>query len=1008
MAGLNRWFRILANAVVPSRGPIPGGLFRWRRIGVGLGAAIVVAVLAMATPAQAARHALLVGVGEYDQKSNGMAALSAPAYDAEALGRVLGRTTFGFRVNVLVDQAAKDKATFEVALHKFLAQVKPGDEVLFYFSGHGVNLGDKGNYFILLDAKDQDAYIREQRRKPGSARELDTQDKENKRYEQYLTETALSEVEIERAIKNAGADAVIIIADACRVQLAGSKGLIPVNGLRLPAEPAKGSFRFYASRRGQVSYDSPEKPDQKKPDRLAQSAKKDDRKDRKAINSLFTDVLLAQLTVPRQEINVLFSKVKLDVRDLAKSLYGKEQVPDYDDTLTTRFYFWKGEDVRDIEALCSTADTELDRLRRGVAAGSVFAEDIERTRNALAPCSSDSKNYIAEINGILRLHEQGGGGSLSPSRDQVLRIDPNDPLQQCDALAASPLDHNRPQGIAGVDLQAVAIDGRASEERRLPAVDRISRAIQACEAAVKERGRVARYKFNLASAHYAMATLADGLANKTESLVQASRQFQDAVDLGYAAAYNGLALMFEHGEYHDPAAGRQMPRNRQKARELFQRGADLGHVLALYHLGLAYKNGGLGLDDELNAETIALPYRGAGKAFQHLSKAAESGFVPAMIETALALRGAWGNIPQNPKRAIELLELAAARGSWEAMYQLGKCYDEVLAVQDANDAIIWYARAAEAGDRRSQERLAEMLNSGEGLPAAQREAAGRYWRLAAEGGSTEAQMQLANLLRDGKLPFRPKQHGRPDGGAEEIRLLYESAFARGKSYAGYELARLYRAGFPKDRPSEAIPRDAEAAVNLLWETMDRVRQARLDTAEAYPMVEVFSAFELLNMHEAGEDKRNDRSQLLNDDQVAQLGMEYGDHATLKWLNFRTAVLLANVEAEIYCNRDAFSKNLAFWSWKRSTPPTDPQLDWFERFYRCHEADRSKQSATSGKQAPAPQFQGLKRVREFYKKQYETWLKETEAAERGKGKEKPQSFTDKISQLLADGDQRRKR
>lgn len=73
-------------------------------------------------------------------------------------------------------------------------------------------------------------------------------------------------------------------------------------------------------------------------------------------------------------------------------------------------------------------------------------------------------------------------------------------------------------------------------------------------------------------------------------------------------------------------------------------------------------------------------------------------------------------------------------------------------------------------------------------------------------------MQLANLLGDGKLPFRPKQHGRPDGGAEEIRLLYESAFARGKSYAGYELARLYRVGFPKDRPFEAIPKDTEVAV----------------------------------------------------------------------------------------------------------------------------------------------------------------------------------------------------
>jgi hypothetical protein len=296
------------------------------------------------------------------------------------------------------------------------------------------------------------------------------------------------------------------------------------------------------------------------------------------------------------------------------------------------------------------------------------------------------------------------------------------------------------------------------------------------------------------------------------------------------------------------------------------------------------------------------------------------------------------------------------------------------------------------------------------LPTAQREAAGRYWRLAAEGGSTEAQMQLANLLRDGKLPFRPKQHGRPDGGAEEIRLLYESAFARGKSHAGYELARLYRVGFPKERPSEAIPRDAEAAVNLLWETMDRVRQARLDTAEAYPMVEVFSAFELLNMHEAGEDKRSDRTQLLNDDQVAQLASDYGDGASLKWLNFRNAVLLANVDADIYCNRDAFNRNLAFWSWKRSTPPTDPQFDWFERFYRCHEVERGKKPSAEGKPGASAEFQGLKRVREFYRKQYEAWLKDSEAVERGKskGKDRAQSFTEKISQLLVDGDNRRKR
>ena len=402
-----------------------------------------------------------------------------------------------------------------------------------------------------------------------------------------------------------------------------------------------------------------------------------------------------------------------------------------------------------------------------------------------------------------------------------------------------------------------------------------------------------------------------------------------------------------------------------------------------------------------------------GKAFQYLSKAAESGFVPAMIETALALRGdIWGNIPSNPTRAIELLEIAASRGSWEAMYQLGKIYDDIPAVQDANDAIIWYARAAEAGDGRSQLRLAQMLTVGQGLPAVQPEAAGRYWRLAAEGGSEEAQIQLANLLRDGKLPFRPKQHGRPDGGAEEIRQLYEAAFARGTSRAGFELARLHRTGFPKDRPSEAIPKDAETAVTLLWNTMDRVRQARPDTLQAYPMDEVLSAFELLDMFETGDSKRRDGSELLSEDQISQLKADYGDRSTIKWLGFRSSVLLANVNAEIWCRSDAYDKNMAFWSWKRSIAPTDLQFDWFERVFKCHEVERKdtsrrrrrgKDKEEDTQPASAPEVLGLKRVREFYRKQYEAWLKEIEAAEKGKGGkgDKPRSFTDRIAERLAE-------
>jgi TPR repeat protein/uncharacterized caspase-like protein len=980
----------------------------------------LLAPAALTEPAHAARHALVVGVGDYDQKKTGLAPLNAPAFDAEAIANILSRRGVGFEITVLTDDSAKDKATFTTALDKFLERVRPGDEVVFYFSGHGVGLMEKGNYYLPLDAKDQDSFIREERKKPGSSRELDSQDKENQRYAQYITENALSENEIEKAIKARGADVIIIIADACRTQISGAKGLVPVNSLRLPTETSKGSFRLYAARRGQVSYDSPENT--LSPSKSKSAQKKDDKKERRPVNSLFTSVLLSQLIIPRQEINVLFSNVKLEVRERARSLYGKDQVPDFDDSLTARFYFWTGDDKRDVAALCSTADAELDRLRRGVAAGSVFADDIERARNKLAPCSTDAKDYVAEVNSILRLQEQGGGGTLTTDQGREQVADANDPLQQCDAQASSPLDQTRPQGVRGVDLQTVAIDGRASQASRLPAVDKITRAITACEAAVKERGRVARYKFNLGSAHYAMATMSDRLADKTQYLTEASKHFQDAVDLGYPAAYNSLALMHQNGEYHDPALGKQMPRNRQKARELFQRGADLGHVLALYNLGLAYKNGALGLNDDVDGLNIA--NRGSGKAFQYLSKAAESGFLPAMIETALALRGKWGLVEPNARRAIELLEIAASRGSWEAMFQLGVLYDEstgsnnesLTQVKDAREAIIWYARAAEAGDTRSQRRLAEMLTEGTGLPAPQRDAAGRYWRLASDGGSMGAQMQLASLLREGKLPFRPKLQGKPDGGAEEIRTLYLSAFVGGNPTAGLELGRLYRTGFPKDQPSDVIPKDSDTAVELLWSTMDKVRQAPPTSADSYPMVEVFAAFELLAMQEAGEAKRADRSELINDDQLSQL-REYGDRSTLRYMNFRQAVALGQGDLTVTCLSEAFTKTVAFWSWKRPIPPTDPQFEWFERAYDCRESDpkAEKRKERSGrdkdKEAAAPEKQGLKRVREFYKKQYDAWLKEREAAEKkdkADAKESPRSFTDKIAELLDDGGKRRRR
>ena len=936
---------------------------------------VLIAALLAAAPAQAARHALLVGVGKYE-KEKGIEPLVASVNDAEALEKVLSMRGINFRTEVLRDNDVRDRAAFEAALTSFLSKVRPGDQVLFYFSGHGYNIPDRGNYFLLGNAKSQTVFLKDLG--AAAARALDTQDKRDRSYQDWLTETALSEAAIQKAIENSKADVIVIVADACRNMITGTKGASIVSGISLPKSTSRGVFRLYSASVGQVSLDAPERQSfATKPQKGNEGAKEAPK-----LTSLFTRVLLNELPVPGLDINVLAAKVKVEVRDQARK-QGTDQIPDFvDDRDATRFSFVEDSSGMDVAARCQTAQTELAQLRYGVAHGAVGRESIERKRFELAPCG-----MADEIAGLLRLEAQGAGALSAPQAQLGAVPESNDPIQQCEVLASSPLDPNRLQGVAGFEIQKItmaAVSGEVEQERAVAFIDR---AIKGCEVAVKERGRVARYKFNLARSYYAMATIAKPVELAT-LLEKSSRFYGEAVDLGYAAAYNGLAQLYQNGEVH--VLQNNLPvrvsADREMAVKLFTRGAELNDMLASYNLGMAYKNGESGVKPDQS------------KAFPYFSKAAEAGFVPAMIETALALRMGRGVSP-NAKRAAELLEIAASRGSSEAMFWLGDMYQKDfidsqleytrdIVTIDSNEAIVWYARAADAGDTRSQERLAQMLSKGEGLPAAQPEAAGRYWRLAAEGGSLEAQMQLANLIRDGRVPFRPKVGGTPDAGAHEIQGLYASAFARGNTKAGLELAKLYRYGFPKNRGSEAAPKDQERAIGLLWDVMDRVRSAPGDTDDASPEHEVWAAFELISMYDAGEYKRRDRTNAISDDQIIQLRADYGDPSQYRYI--RTSAVMPG---GINCPRGPSEYWVMVWNWKRSEPPTEQMFNWFERRFRCKEI-------AAGDTRTKPENLGvLKRTRDVFKREFD-------AAQKDKSGTK--TFVDRMVELVSTDPAKRKK
>src|ERR1700742_1374993 len=106
-----------------------------------------------------ARHALIIGVGDYN-KDGGLNKLLAPANDAQQISSVLSQRGFDFDTVLLRDQDVKDKAAFLDRFQKFTDSISAGDEVVFYFSGHGFNIPGKGNFFLLPDAKTQAAFLK--------------------------------------------------------------------------------------------------------------------------------------------------------------------------------------------------------------------------------------------------------------------------------------------------------------------------------------------------------------------------------------------------------------------------------------------------------------------------------------------------------------------------------------------------------------------------------------------------------------------------------------------------------------------------------------------------------------------------------------------------------------------------------------------------------------------------------------------------------------------------------
>jgi hypothetical protein len=154
-------------------------------------------------------------------------------------------------------------------------------------------------------------------------------------------------------------------------------------------------------------------------------------------------------------------------------------------------------------------------------------------------------------------------------------------------------------------------------------------------------------------------------------------------------------------------------------------------------------------------------------AARYYELAAEQGNAGAQYELAKLYVDGQG-VPKDGKRAVLLLEQAAAQGKANAYTRIGDLYasgDGDGIAKDYGEAVRWYGEAARNGDAKGFYRLGEAYEQGRGVEADPVRAL-MWYSLAAEEGYEAAPARVEQLT--GRLD--PEQKAQAQAQAAEWRV----------------------------------------------------------------------------------------------------------------------------------------------------------------------------------------------------------------------------------------------
>ena len=238
----------------------------------------------------AMRRALLIGNDTYKYAD----VLKNAREDARAMANEL--KGFGYDVTLRLDQSQKE---MQATLRDFRESIKEGDEVLFYFSGHAVEIDGK-NYLTPIDTIGMN-----QNQLADDSIDLKSS---------VLDPFTRKKAKLTLALIDACRNNPFLNTTSTRSVVGGSKGLAPTT-------PATGQLIVYSAGSGQTALD-----------RLGESDT--------LRNGLFTRVFLQEMKKVDLPIDRVIKNVRTEVVRLARTI-GHDQVPAIYDEVVGDFYFKK-------------------------------------------------------------------------------------------------------------------------------------------------------------------------------------------------------------------------------------------------------------------------------------------------------------------------------------------------------------------------------------------------------------------------------------------------------------------------------------------------------------------------------------------------------------------------------------------------------------------------------------------------------------------------------------------